>query len=115
MRHITHCHCSLCRKAHGAAFATYATVARKRVRVTEGEALLGKYRSTEHAIRRFCVRCGSQLFFEPDEHPDAIAIALGTVDGDPVGRPEAHIHVSGKAVWYAIEDSLPRYEEDPPA
>ncbi|HCA63195.1 MAG TPA: GFA family protein, partial [Pseudomonas sp.] len=23
---LTHCHCKMCRKAHGAAFATYASV-----------------------------------------------------------------------------------------
>src|SRR5438094_273119 len=32
LRHITHCHCGMCRKAHGAAFATYASLARRRFR-----------------------------------------------------------------------------------
>jgi hypothetical protein len=39
---------------------------------------------------------------------------MGSIDGDPGGRPNAHIFVAYKAPWYAIEDSLPQYPEYPP-
>ena len=41
---------------------------------------LASWASTEHAVRQFCVNCGSTLFlFERDE-PDVVEIATGTID-----------------------------------
>jgi hypothetical protein len=114
VRHVTHCHCEMCRKAHGAAFATYARVARRRFRVTKGADALRRYRSSEAVTREFCGTCGSQLFWSRDEHPEALAVTLGTIDGDPGGRPEAHIYVRDRACWFEITDALPQYEEDAP-
>ena len=114
LRHITHCHCSMCRKAHGAAFATYARIGRKRFRFVRGEDVLVRYRSSEKVTRSFCPRCGSTLFWGHDETPDVVEIAVGSVDGDPIGRPEAHIFVKDKACWVDILDALPRHEGNPP-
>ncbi|WP_454253456.1 GFA family protein [Pseudomonas sp. Marseille-Q7302] len=33
---VTHCHCSQCRKGHGAAFASYGSVPRSDLRVLRG-------------------------------------------------------------------------------
>jgi hypothetical protein len=46
---------------------------------------------------------------------EAIGIALGTLDGDPGGRPEAHIFAKDRAPWDEISDSLPRFDGDVPA
>jgi hypothetical protein len=109
LRHITHCHCSMCRKVHGAAFATYASLARRRLRLVQGEEALRSYRSSERVTRQFCGTCGSHLFFVSDEFPDAIAVTLGTLDSDPGGRPSAHIHTANRAPWYEIADGLPQH------
>jgi hypothetical protein len=109
LRHITHCHCGMCRKVHGAAFATFALLARRRLRLVQGEDALRSYRSSERVTRQFCGTCGSPLFFVPDESPDAIAVTLGTLDGDPGGRPVAHIHTADRAAWYDIIDGLPQH------
>ena len=115
MRHITHCHCGMCRKAHGAAFATYASLARRRFRLKSGESALRAFRSSESVTREFCGTCGSSLFWSDGEHPEAIGIALGTLDGDPGGRPEAHIYAKDRAPWDEITDALPRFDGDVPA
>jgi hypothetical protein len=114
LRNITHCHCGLCRKAHGAAFATYARLARRRFRLTSGAAALRAFHSSEGVTREFCGTCGSQLFWSREDQPDAIGITLGTLEGDPGGRPEAHIYARDRASWYQITDALPQYEEDVP-
>ncbi len=56
---MTHCHCSMCRKAHGAAFATYARVLLRDFRFDRGEDQLERYRSSPEVDRAFCKRCGS--------------------------------------------------------
>jgi hypothetical protein len=43
-----HCHCSMCRRAHGAGFVTWVGFERSRVRVLAGEEL-GQYRSSPPA------------------------------------------------------------------
>lgn len=113
LRHITHCHCSMCRKGHGAAFATYATLSRRRFRLTAGESEIRAYRSSPNVTREGCRVCGSPLFWCRSDHPDVLEVALGSIDGDPVGRPEAHIFVASKACWFEITDALPRFDEVP--
>lgn len=38
-----HCHCSICRKAHGAAFATWVFVEPDQFRWSAGAELVGRY------------------------------------------------------------------------
>lgn len=115
LRHITHCHCGMCQKTHGAAFATYAILSRRRFRLTKGAEKVSSYRSSQHVLREFCGTCGSRLFWIHDEYPDEISVALGTIDGDPGGLPQAHIFVASRACWDEITDALPQYDEDLPA
>ena len=114
LRHITHCYCSMCRKAHGAAFATYATLGRRRLRLVAGGDIVRRYASSAHVTRESCSRCGSQLFWSHDGAPDAVSVALGTVEGDPGGRPEAHVHDDDRGCWVGIDDALPRFPGDLP-
>ena len=42
-------------------------------------------------------------------------VAFGNVEGDPGGRPVAHIFVASKAPWYDLpDDGLPRFDAYPP-
>jgi hypothetical protein len=43
-----------------------------------------------------------------------VVIPMGGVEGDPGGRPRAHIFVDSKAPWFEIADDLPQYREYPP-
>jgi hypothetical protein len=107
-----HCHCRMCQKAHGAAFATYAAVDPRDVRFLQGEELITRYRSSKEAVRSFCSRCGSNLMFEPDATPREAWIAVGGFDTEPPERPVQHIFVDSKAPWFEIDDDLPRYPGD---
>jgi len=114
LRWITHCHCSMCRKQHGAAFATYATIGLKHFELLDPSARLVRYRSSEQVVRSFCGRCGSSLFWERVDAPKIINVAVGTLDGDPEHTADAHIFVASKAPWWHIDDSLPQYLAEPP-
>lgn len=110
----SHCHCSMCRKAHGAAFGTYAVAKKADVRVVSGEALIAAYGSSPGVLRTFCIRCGSTLQWLKASRPDLVDIALGILDDDPGIRPACHIYVGSKAPWYDIGDALPQHLQGQP-
>jgi hypothetical protein len=114
LEEIHHCHCSRCRKAHGAASSTFAQVAGDSFRFVAGEDRVRRYRSSPPVERAFCGDCGSNLLFRFEGAPAAAWVAAGTFDDDPGMRPGAHIFVGSKAAWYAITDDLPQHAEYPP-
>jgi len=107
----SHCHCSMCRKAHGAAFGSYAEARAMDFRVVAGEELILRYRSSPGVERTFCSRCGSTLQFISEKRPDTVDVALGVLDDDPGIRVAHHIFVGSKAPWVDITDSLPQFVE----
>jgi hypothetical protein len=103
-----HCHCSMCRRNHGAGFVTWIALPKKQFALDQGEGDLVEYTSSEHGKRSFCGRCGSSLFCELGERPDEIDIPLASME-EPIDRlPQFHIFVDDRADWIAIEDDLPQ-------
>ena len=110
----SHCHCSMCRKAHGAAFGSYALVKAEEFRVTTGAQLIARYRSSPDVERTFCSHCGSTLQFLRLSKPEILFVALGVLDDDPGIRVLHHIFVASKAPWVEIADGLPQHAARPP-
>lgn len=109
---LGHCHCSVCRKSHGAAFATWGIIKAGQFRWTSGEDFVQGYESSPGTTRCFCKRCGSPLACT---HSGAVGeVVVGSVDGDPGARPREHIFVGSKASWHDITDTLPQHEGWPP-
>ncbi|MGH7856303.1 MAG: GFA family protein [Candidatus Binatia bacterium] len=112
---VIHCHCSMCRRASGTAFATNASVAARGFRFVSGGELVSEYESSPGESRAFCSRCGSPLYGRNEAFPEIRRVRLGTLDGDPGNRAVAHAWVGSKAPWFEIRDGLERFEEEPPA
>ncbi len=103
-----HCHCSMCRRNHGAGFVTWFGVSRERFSLERGAADLQRFASSEHGTRSFCGRCGSSLFCESSNHPEQVDVVLANVD-DPIDRvPQAHVYFDDRAEWVSADDGLPR-------
>ena len=105
----SHCHCSQCRRLHGAAFATFAGVTRDKFRYTSGQSSVKKYNSSAGSVRVFCANCGSSILVEVDAEPDATYVAMGTMNGKPTCPRGYHQFVESMAPWYDITDDLPQY------
>ena len=105
----SHCHCSMCRKVHGAAFGTYSRVQRTDFVLVSGAEDIASYQSSPEVTRTFCRRCGSTLQFIRATRPHTFALALGTLDDDPGVRPSMHIHIETKVPWLDIDDGLPQH------
>ena len=103
-----HCHCSMCRRNHGAGYVTWIALPRAQFRLESGETDLTRYASSDHGTRSFCRRCGSSLFCETTHDPDRIDIVLANMQGPIDRRPEMHIFFDDRAEWVFVDDGLPR-------
>ena len=101
-----HCHCSLCRRAHGAAFVTWFGVPSEQFRFTKGEEDVEWFASTPEARRGFCKTCGGTLFFTSEHWAGETHIALAHMD-DPIDRePAVHVFYDTHVSWVELGDDL---------
>ncbi|HBP49403.1 MULTISPECIES: GFA family protein [Pseudomonas] len=98
---VSHCHCGQCRKGHGAAFASYASIARSALRIVQGADRITAYSSSPSVLREFCSQCGSTLFWSRSEgeFADWISIALGTLDSPFVAQKQTHLYLDSPVHW----------------
>jgi hypothetical protein len=107
--YAANCHCSMCRRATGAAFKPFAGIERDKLRLTKGgDTLLSFGDETGNDVR--CKLCGSFLYSVVRDGA-FVHVAMGTLVDDPTIRPTKHIFVGSKAPWFTIADDLPQYEE----
>ena len=111
---FSHCHCSQCRRLHGAAFATFASIETDKFRYLSGEEDIKKYASSDDLKRVFCGNCGSNILVSLNDNPEIFYLSMGSINGNPT-HPEAyHIYVGSKAPWHEITDGFIQYDEAPP-
>jgi len=102
---ITHCHCSMCRKMHGAGFASWVPIKEKNVDWICMDTLK-IYKSSPSTERWFCSNCGSNMVISYQKQEGQIWIAAGTFDGMPKGILAnlriADIYVESKCSWIFV-------------
>ncbi len=104
-----HCHCSNCRRAHGAAFVTWVGFSREQVKTISGVDSLHRYLTDTGATRSFCSRCGSTLFFESPRWAGEVHVTRASIKGEIDQAPSSHFYVDHRASWWTITDSLPQH------
>ncbi|WP_019026250.1 GFA family protein [Colwellia piezophila] len=107
---IIHCHCSLCRKNSGTAFATNGFINTADFEITSGKSSLSSFSFKPGRSRHFCSQCGSPVYSSNEDDPKRLRIRLGIIDSDIKERPISHNFVSSKANWEVLEADLPHYE-----
>jgi len=104
------CHCSMCRKFHGAAYGTLVSI--KNINWLSGTELLKDYVGHNETIRTFCSECGSSIGFRVKGAPlTQIEIAISTFDEVIPVKIDAHIYTNYKATWCVINDQLQEFGE----
>jgi hypothetical protein len=89
---MVNCHCSMCRKHHGSAFATFVAAPVAGFRYTAGESSIERYASSATFHRSFCKVCGSVM---PEAMPP-IGLVIGpagNLEGDLGITPQMHMFV----------------------
>lgn len=107
---IIHCHCSLCRKNSGTAYATNGFIRRDGFAITQGKQYLSAFEFKAGRIRYFCRCCGSPIYSENKEDMSRLRIRLGLLDSDITERPISHNFVSSKANWDTFDSDIPCYD-----
>lgn len=111
---IIHCHCSLCRKNSGTAFATNGFINTREFKVLDSGNKLGFYEFKAGKKRHFCSVCASPIFSSNADNPAKLRIRLGLLDSAITERPVSHNFVSSKANWEDLDAQLPRYDSFEP-
>ena len=102
------CHCTMCRKFHGAAFGTLVGV--KGLKWHAGGDLLQEFVAPNGTTRTFCKNCGSSLGFRVKGEPlERIELAIATFDGDIPVTLDAEIYTAYKANWCAQRSDLTQF------
>src|SRR5579871_5294264 len=110
---MMNCHCSMCRKHHGAPFATFVSAPLAGFRWVSGEGAVSKFVTPSGSTRSFCSECGSVTPMLLDQ-AGVVLCPAGNLLGDLDLKPQSHIFVGSKAPFYTITDDLPQYQEYPP-
>jgi len=104
------CHCTMCRKFHGAAFGSLVDV--DEFSWLSGEQLLRDYRANNGTVRTFCGECGASLGFRSSgAGMDNFEVAIACFDEEIPVVLDAHIYTNYKACWYKVTDDLVTHTE----
>lgn len=110
---MAHCHCSMCRKHHGAMFSTFVSAPLAGFKFLAGKDNIAVFPSSDQGRRPFCRTCGSvaPMLLEASA---IVIIPAGNLAGDPGVRPQMHMFAASRATWYPITDALPQHPGYPP-
>ena len=116
-RFCSHCHCENCRRAHSAAFVTYVGFKSPQVRLLSGRNSLTTYSygypfKGKQIIsrRKFCKKCGTQLFFESSRWPGDVHVPRAVLPGCIDRSPQLHFYFDHRPDWMIpVKDALPKY------
>jgi len=105
------CHCRMCQKAFGGAFAALVSVRLSDLDWTRGTPRL--FDSSDQVARGFCANCGTPLTFAYKAR-DYLDISIASLD-DPSGvAPERQVWAASRLAWLDRVAELPSRDGDDP-
>src|SRR5689334_97044 len=107
------CHCSMCQRFSGSAFAINAMIEADRVEVISEHPL--EVVTTELGGRaERCPKCTVELWAYHRRFGEALRfVRVGTLDDGGSVPPDAHFFTSRKHGWVKIPDGIPAFAELP--
>jgi len=108
---VRYCHCTQCRKVTGSAFSANVKIHRSNWSLSKGSSDITEFEQAPGIFRAFCSQCGSPIYSRLDNDPDYLRVRLGSFDEPPGVNVTAHVWVSSKAPWHAIDESIPCFDE----
>jgi len=108
------CHCTDCRGATGAAYATLVSVDEAAVTVT-GEPKVYRHKADSGADmeKHFCPDCGSQMFARNSNRPNMLNIRAGVLDQTSEVKPSFNLFLDSKIESTPIDPNLDRFDRMP--
>ena len=102
------CHCRMCQRAVGGAFALLAGGKKENFAWTKGEAAF--YESSNVAKRAYCRDCGTPLTFAYDMPEARIYVTIGSLDAPEAAPILKQYGVESRLPWVQFCESAPGEE-----
>lgn len=110
-QHVSVCHCDDCRKCAGAPFVSWAAFWSTDF---EFRGDIKTYMSSTHAVRHFCARCGTGLYYVNEEAlPGLVDIQTCTLDNPEALTPHLHVQAAEQLKWTLELENLPKFDRFP--
>lgn len=106
---VFNCHCSICRRGSGAAFATYAVFPGKHLEIVAGDDELVTAVAGEHGLRHFCRRCGTTVYGLHSLRPGICLIPVGVLEQADRLVPRANVFCDSALPWTFRLAEIPGY------
>ena len=109
---VSSCCCTRCQRRTGALFGVTVYFHPDQMIAQEGSFAtfhLPDGSTTFH----FCPRCGSNLWWVPDEEDDVIGVAGGCFADPALPSPKRMVHTRHKHPYVRPPDGIPLYEDAP--
>lgn len=113
-RGFQYCHCGRCQKFTGSAHASNIFVAPDQFRWIKGEESVSRFEApnAKYFATCFCKHCGSNLPWAV-QTGNNVVVPAGSLDDDPLIRPNQNIFWQDKAPWYDCAFDLIQYDQLP--
>ena len=109
-RSIVNCHCTDCRRATGAAFATVLYFPTDAVKITgDTRSFTTTSDRGTSVAREFCPNCGSQMFSCAAAWPDLIGLRAGTLEQAERVKPQRNVFVASRIESTPLDPTLPQF------
>ena len=108
---ISMCHCLECQKRTGSAFGAQARFLRADAKF-EGKAKLWTRVGDEGSelTFSFCPICGSTVYYEINDQPEMIAVALGNLADPMFPPPQFSVYESRRHPWVSVPDGVEHWD-----
>jgi len=111
---MANCHCSDCRAATGAAYATLLFVNEDAIRITgKPKVYRHKADSGSDMQKLFCPDCGSQMFGRNANRPKMLAIRAGVLDQAELVKPAVNVFLDSRIESTPIDPALKGFAKMP--
>jgi len=114
-RKISMCHCLDCQRRTGSAFSVAVFYQRDMIAVQRGTTNSFERNSASgFSVKfHFCVRCGSNVYWEPRHMLNIVGVALGAFADPTFAQPTQSVWTRDKHVWLVIPDDITEFEVNP--
>ncbi len=109
---VVNCHCSFCRRVHGAAFTTVAFLPKDAFSWLPPNGELGTFTTPGGNLRHFCACCSTPILnCRPGVNVACLVVSSLMEEFQP--KPWFHVNTESKSPWPPITDDLPQFETWP--
>ena len=111
--YVSSCACTRCQRRTGGFFGVTVYARPEQIAARSGETQTFKLPDGSTTFHR-CARCGTNLWWVPDEEDDVIGLAGGCFVGQNLPAPQRMVYTATRHPWVCVPEGLPEYEDAAP-